>query len=126
MPPGWPPSEGFLMNAPAQLPALLPVLPEIVLAVGAMALLMFGVYWRGERLGTLTNTLAIALLLVTGLLVAFLPNEAKAVTFGGSFVLDGFARVMKILSLIGSAAAIAMSPSYLAAEKQDKFEYAIL
>src|SRR5690242_17486947 len=33
---------------------------------------------------------------------------------------------MKVLSLIGSAAAIAMSPSYLAAEKTEKFEYAIL
>ena len=31
-----------------QLPNLLPVLPEIVLVVGAMLLLMFGAY-RGER-----------------------------------------------------------------------------
>src|SRR5215471_3069968 len=86
------------MNEPTQLPVLLPVLPEIVLALGAMALLMFGVVVPGE----------------------------KEVTFGGSFVLDSFARVMKVLALIGSAVALAMSPSYLAAEKQEKFEYAIL
>jgi len=114
------------MNEPVPLPALLPVLPEIVLALGAMALLMFGVYYRGDRLNAFANALAVALLLVVGLLVAFLPIDAKAVTFGGSFVLDGFARVMKILALTGSAAAIVMSPSYLAAEKQEKFEYATL
>jgi NADH-quinone oxidoreductase subunit N len=113
------------MNEPAQLPALLPILPEIVLACGAMALLMFGVYYRGDRLAPLSNTIAIAILIVVGMLVLWVPAD-KAVTFGGSFVVDGFARFMKILSLIGSAVAIAMSVSYLAAEKEDKFEYAIL
>jgi NADH-quinone oxidoreductase subunit N len=111
------------MNAP--VPALLPVLPEIVLALGAMALLMFGVYSRGARIAQSSNTIAIVLLVVTGLLVLWLPAD-KTVTFGGSFVVDGFARFMKVLALIGSAVAIAMSISYLAAEKQEKFEYAVL
>jgi NADH-quinone oxidoreductase subunit N len=111
------------MNEPADVPALLPAMPEIVLALGAMALLMFGVYYRGDRLTWFTNAIAIALMLLAGVLVVIVPAGA---TFGGSFVVDSFARVMKILALIGSAAAIAMSPSYLAAEKQDKFEYAIL
>jgi len=113
------------MNEPTQLPVLLPVLPEIVLALGAMALLMFGVYYRGARLAALSNIIAIAILVVAGLLVVVVPGE-KEVTFGGSFVLDSFARVMKVLAIIGSAVALAMSPSYLAAEKQEKFEYAIL
>src|SRR5262249_60723842 len=110
------------MNEPAPLPALLPVLPEIVLALGAMALLMFGVYYRGDRLNAFANALAVALLLVVGLLVAFLPVDAKAVTFGGSFVVDGFARVMKILALIGSAPAILISPRYPAPQTQEKLE----
>ena len=55
------------MNEPAQIPALLPVLPEIMIALGAMALLMFGVY-RGERSAQLTNGIAIALLLVAAVL----------------------------------------------------------
>jgi NADH-quinone oxidoreductase subunit N len=113
------------MDQPAQLPALLPVLPELVLACGAMALLMFGVYYRGDRLAQLSNTIAIALLVLVGALVLWVAPE-KAVTFGGSFVVDGFARFMKVLALIGSAVAIAMSVSYLAAEKEEKFEYAIL
>ena len=35
---------------PSALPAFVPLLPEIVLGVGAMVLLMLGAY-RGERLG---------------------------------------------------------------------------
>src|ERR1700750_2377817 len=105
------------MNETVPVPALLPVLPEIVLALGAMALLMVGVYHRGERLERIANLGAIALLALTGVVILLLPS-GKLITFGGSFVVDGFARIMKILSLIGSAVAIVMSTSYLAAEKQ--------
>ena len=112
------------MDQPAQIPALLPVLPELVLALGTMTLLMFGVYSQRAS-AKFTSTAAIVLLLIVGAMVVWLV-PAKAVTFGGSFVIDTFARVMKILALIGSAAAIAMSPSYFAGEKQERFEYPIL
>ena len=113
------------MNQPAQIPALLPILPELLLAIGAMGLLMFGVYYRGARLAQFANLVAIGLLVLAGLAVAALPAE-RLVTFNGSFVVDGFARVMKILALIGSATALIMSPTYLAAEKQESFEYPVL
>jgi NADH-quinone oxidoreductase subunit N len=113
------------MNEPAPFPALLPVLPELVITVGAMALLMFGVYSRHPRMVQLTNGIAVALLIVAGTIVLWLPPD-KAVTFGGSFVVDGFARVMKVLALIGSATAILMSSSYFAAAKAESFEYPIL
>ncbi|PWB64500.1 MAG: NADH-quinone oxidoreductase subunit NuoN [Bradyrhizobiaceae bacterium] len=102
----------------------LPALPEIVLALGAMGLLMFGVY-GGERAVQAVNGIAFSLLVIVAVIVLWLP-AGKLVAFGGSFVLDGFARAMKILALIGSAAAIVLSLDYLAAEKQQKFEYAIL
>ena len=44
-------------------------------------------------------------------LLSMLP-EGRLVTFGGSFVLDDFARFLKILALIGSAVAILMSFDY--------------
>ena len=37
--------------------------------------------------------------------------------FDGSFVVDGFARFMKLLALIGSAAAILLSLDYLEREQ---------
>src|SRR5215472_14816935 len=112
------------MTEPAEIPALLPALPEIVLAIGAMLLLMVGAF-RGERATPTIDVAAILLLIAAGAVVVWLPGE-KLVTFGGSFVVDGFARFLKLLALTGSAAAILMSYSYLAAEKQRRFEYSVL
>src|SRR2546422_9748355 len=112
------------MSETAEVPALLPALPEIVLVLGAMLLLMIGAF-RGERATMTIDYTAILLLIVTGVIVAWLPAE-RLVTFGGSFVVDGFARFLKLLALTGSAVAIVMSPRYLAAEKQQRFEYSIL
>src|ERR1700694_4058587 len=112
------------MTETFEIPSLLPALPEIVLVVGAMLLLMVGAF-RGERATSGIDGTAILLLIVTGLIVVWLPGD-KLVTFGGSFVVDGFARFLKLLALTGSAAAILMSFNFLAAEKKQKFEYSIL
>src|SRR5262244_1121883 len=112
------------MTETVEIPALLPALPEIVLAIGAMLLLMVGAF-RGERATKGIEGAAILLLVLTGLIVVLLP-AGKLVTFGGSFIVDGFARFLKLLALAGSAAAILMSSNYLAREKRETFEYSIL
>src|ERR1700719_542604 len=111
------------MNA-AQLPNLIPRLPEFVLGVGAMALLLVGVFRRaeGERF---VDAAAIVLLAAAGVIIALLP-AGKMSTFGGSFVVDDFARFLKILALLGSAAAIAMSLDYAKHEGEQRFEYSVL
>src|SRR6201988_2032962 len=106
------------------VPALLPALPEIVLALGAMALVIYGAF-AGERTAQTVNWAAFGLLIVAGLIVLWLPS-GKLITFGGGFILDDFARVLKILALIGSAVTIVLGRDYMAAEKQEKFEYAVL
>jgi NADH-quinone oxidoreductase subunit N len=112
------------MNPAAELPALLPALPELMLAIGAMALLMFGAF-RGEGTAATVNWIAIALLILAAAVVSWLP-AGTLVTFGGSFIVDPFARFLKILALTGSAAAIFMSVDYLEVERQQRFEYPIL
>jgi NADH-quinone oxidoreductase subunit N len=112
------------MTETFEIPTLLPAVPEIVLAVGAMLLLMIGVF-RGEQASRGIDAGAILLLLVTAVIVCWLP-AGKLVTFDGSFVVDGFARFLKLLALTGSAAAIVMSSNYLAVEKRGTFEYSIL
>src|SRR5215218_4624275 len=104
---------------------LLPVLPELVLAAGAMALLMLGAYRGGEGTTKLVTTLAVCLLVVTGALELMLP-AGKLVTFGGSFIVDDFARFLKILALIGSAATLLLSTEFLSNASSRIFEYAIL
>ena len=112
------------MTDAAEFPALLPALPEIVLALGAMALLMVGAF-RGERSASTVSWLSILLLVAAGVIVVMLP-EGKLVTFGGSFVVDDFARFLKLLALAGSAVAIFMSFDYLSHAHEQSFEYSIL
>jgi NADH-quinone oxidoreductase subunit N len=103
---------------------LLPVLPELVLAAGAMVLLMLGAYRATPATGLVTG-LAICLLVLTGVLELMLP-AGKLNTFAGSFIVDDFARFLKILALIGSVATLVLSAEYLADSSRRIFEYAIL
>src|ERR1700742_3932937 len=103
---------------------LLPVLPELVLAVGAMTLLMVGAYQGVGRTGLIT-ALAIALLVVVGVLELMLP-AGRLTTFNNSFIVDEFARFLKILALIGSVATLVLSTEFLADPSRRIFEYSIL
>jgi len=105
------------------IPDLMPALPEILLAVSAMVLLMFGVF-SSERATTAITGMAVAVLVVAAGIFVFVPVSGE--TFGGAFVQDSFARYLKILTLIGSALAIAMSVAYARREKFERFEYPIL
>ena len=103
---------------------LLPVMPEIVLALGAMVLLMLGAF-RGQGTTALVTGLAVCLLIVVGVLELMLPS-GKLVTFGGSFIVDDFARFLKIVTLIGSIATLLLSRGFLSEPSSRMFEYSIL
>jgi len=97
--------------------------PELILAVGALALLMIGVF-SGERANTTVTGLAIALLLgAGGWMIVFVGDGAA---FGNAFVNDPFARLMKLLTLGGSVVTLIMSVGFARQEKFDKFEYPVL
>src|SRR6201992_4195411 len=103
---------------------LMPALPELVLAVGAMVLLMIGAF-RGQGTTALVTGLAVLLLVATGVLEWMLP-AGKLTSFGGSFIVDGFARFLKIIALIGSATTLILSTEFLSDPSRRIFEYAIL
>jgi len=103
---------------------LLPVLPELVLAAGAMVLLMLGAF-RGQGATGLVTALSLVLLVIVGVLEMMLP-AGKLTTFNGSFIVDDFARFLKILTLIGSVATLILSIEFLADSSRRIFEYAIL
>src|SRR5438067_900013 len=103
---------------------LLPGLPELVLAVGAMVLLMIGAFRVGQTTRLVTG-LSVCLLVVTGVLELLLP-AGKLTTFGGSFIVDDFARFLKILALIGSAATLILSAEFLSNPSGRIFEFPIL
>src|SRR5258705_3960859 len=103
---------------------LLPVLPELVLAAGAMVLLMLGAY-RGQQTTSLVTGLAICLVVLAGGLELLLP-AGKLTTFAGGCIVDDFARFLKILTLIGSVATLVLSAEFLADPSRRIFEYSIL
>jgi NADH-quinone oxidoreductase subunit N len=107
----------------ATLPVLSPFLPELILAVGSLVLLMIGVF-QGERSTSLVTTLSVFVVLLSGLALLFMTPDG--VTFSGAFVLDPFARFMKVLALVGSGFAILMSTDFARRENFDRFEYPVL
>ncbi|EIM29663.1 NADH-quinone oxidoreductase subunit NuoN [Microvirga lotononidis] len=112
------------MNPALTIPAFGPMLPEILMAVGVLVLVLFGAF-RGERPGYGMSIIALALLAVTFVAVLMLPGE-RVETMAGSFVIDGFAKFMKALTLLASAGGIILSLDYMRREGIYRFEYPIL
>ena len=98
-------------------------MPEILLALGALVLLMIGAF-AGERATPLVTGLSIALIVLAAAGLILIPGNGA--TFNGAFVLDPFARLMKVLVLIGSATAIVMSTDFARRENFERFEYPVL
>jgi NADH-quinone oxidoreductase subunit N len=106
------------------VPDFWPALPEIMLAAGALVLLLIGAI-RGNRALALIEALTIAVL-VAALVAVMGQGTDKIVTFEGGFVSDGFSRFMKILTLGGSLMAVLLSMDFVRRNNIGKFEYPIL
>jgi len=104
--------------------AVYPVLPELVLAAGAMVLLMIGA-WRGDQSTAALSGFAVMLLILAGVLILLMPAD-KTVAFGGSFAVDAFSRYLKLLVLVGSIGVVLLSVEFLRDLQRRKFEYPIL
>jgi NADH-quinone oxidoreductase subunit N len=114
------------MNLLQQYQWMMPILPEAILAGGAMLLLLIGVSGsQSERGSGIVNGFCIAVMALAGFAIVTMP-PAKATLFGGSFVVDDFARFLKLLALAGSGGALILSLPWLNQEKLQKFEYGVL
>src|SRR3712207_1713469 len=112
------------MNPAFVLPDFGPALPEIILAIGAILLVLVGAF-QGERSTPMINAGALALIVVAFIALLFLP-AGRVTTLSEAFVIDSFAKFMKGLALIGSAATIILSADYFRRERIDRFEFPIL
>ena len=100
------------------------VLPEIVLAVLAMGLLMYGAFKKTDANDHVTLGAIVSLAIVAALVI--FGGEGKITAFGGAFIVDTFARVMKVMALFGSAIAIVLSTHFMKRLNMARFEYPIL
>ncbi len=98
-------------------------LPEIVLSVCGLVILLFGVMQKKGTSALGCTVLTLVAFLVTAVLVILAPAGTG---YRATFVNDGFARFMKILSLAGAAFALLMSLDYNVRQKVDRFEFPVL
>ncbi|MGE0340773.1 MAG: NADH-quinone oxidoreductase subunit NuoN [Xanthobacteraceae bacterium] len=106
------------------LSSLMPVVPELVILIGAMALLMLGAF-KGDNATPLVEAGALVVLAIALVLIVIQP-AAPVTLFGGSIVVDAFARFFKVLIVIGAAAALILSAPFWRNHKINRFEFSIL
>ncbi len=101
------------------------VLPEVILAIFAMAALMFGAYGGKDK--TAPTILWATAALMAGLAAWIgLNGEGTNVAFNGMFVDDAFARFAKVTLLLAGASILLMSESFMTKAGLLRFEYPIL
>ncbi len=100
------------------------VQPELVMAIGGMALLILGVM-TSDRAQRLVSALAIMLMAVAGYLLV-VHEGTHAAAFHGVFAADDFARFVKLLILGGAALVLIMAQGFNEREKIAHFEFPVL
>jgi NADH-quinone oxidoreductase subunit N len=100
-------------------------LPEIFVAAAGLALVMLGVFLRGNSTERVA-WLSVLVLVVAAVLLLWAPPAGTQTAFEGLYVVDSFARFLKLLVLIGSALTIIMSLDYIARENMRRFEFPVL
>ncbi|MGB0901961.1 NADH-quinone oxidoreductase subunit NuoN [Halocynthiibacter sp.] len=101
------------------------VLPEIVLAVYAMAALMVAVYTSKDKLAGTILWATAAMFTIVGLWIAF-AGPGTQTAFNGAFNDDAFARFAKVVILLSAAAVLVMGQDYMQKRDLLRFEYPIL
>jgi NADH-quinone oxidoreductase subunit N len=100
--------------------------PEMALAVGAMTLLITGVF-LGDKAAPQISLAAVGLLVIAGALVLVSPGATSTASlFDGAFRVDAFSDFCKVIIFAAAAFAILMSDRYLAGEQLGRFEYPVL
>jgi len=99
-------------------------LPEIILALGALVLLLLGAFRAGK--GDWIITEASIVVLGLALLSLFFQLGERAVIWDDAFVDDNFARFMKALAIGGALLTLVLSREFMARARIDFFEFPVL
>ena len=107
------------------LAAYAPLLPEAVLAIGALALLVYGVF-RPDTDGEAVKIGWLALLVMAAAGWAVVQAGAPASLFNGAFNDDAFSRFVKLLVLAGAGGALILSLDEMRERAAFKFELPVI
>ena len=100
-----------------------PILPEVILGLGAVVLMMVAAFVR--RSSTITHVAAIALLVGACFALIGAPQTAGSV-FDGMWAADGFAAFGKVIIYLSAAVAIVMAHGWFDQNHEHGAEYAVL
>lgn len=100
------------------------ILPELALAIYAMAALLVCVYGGQDRWASMLIWVTAGVFALLALEVGL--ESGRDVAFHGAFINDGFARFAKVVILLGSAIMLALSESYLRRHNLLKFEFPVI
>lgn len=100
-------------------------LPEILLAVFALAALLGGAFFGQDRIAPLIVWLTAGVMLLLAVVVGVGSGDPRPV-FGGLMTDDYFSRFARILILVSGAAVLLMGQDYMQRQKLLRFEYPIL
>ncbi len=109
----------------ANIPNLMPALPEIVIALGVLTLLMLGVFVKRTNI-VRTISYACIILLLVAIPLMLISSEERASTFGGVFIVDNYTLYIKTFILLSASAVILISKNYIEMQAIEFFEFPIL
>ncbi len=115
----------MLTTSPTPVLNLAAAAPELLLAIGALALLMVGVFRQNQAGALLVHWLTVGLLTLAGI-AAFLGGGDTQYAFGGVFVSDGVSRFAKVFIFFGTAIILILSRQYMQRAKLLIFEFPVL
>ncbi len=102
----------------------IPIIPEILMVVGALVLLLIGSF-QGEKSSETICWLSILLMAGSAILIVSHTAE-KQLLFENAFIVDSYSQLIKLFILAGSAITLFMSIDYLKEERLLKFEFPVL
>jgi NADH-quinone oxidoreductase subunit N len=102
--------------------ALMICLPELILALGAMVVLVLGAF-SGERSTGVVSMLSGAILIAGAFAAALGPHGTL---FAGAFRMDQLAAYSKVAIYVASAFAVVMGYGWMGRTDEKKFEYPVL
>jgi NADH-quinone oxidoreductase subunit N len=101
------------------------IVPELILAVGAMAIVLLGAF-IGDKGSRIVTWACVATMVGAGFAaVVGLPAE-RVLLFGGAIAVDAFAAYAKFIISLTAAAALLLSVDYLAERGIERPEYPVL
>ena len=102
-----------------------PMLPEIFLALFAMAALMAGAFLGKDRVAVPITWATVAAFVLLAAWIG-LGSHGSQSAYGGMFLNDAFARFAKVTVLLSAAAVLAMGQDYMLRRDLLRFEYPVL